>query len=183
MRRLSIIRFREAHKLKEQRGLVIVGMDRLIRTHQHLKKEPPATENALAMEQIGAIIGTLEDENKDLAERVAVLWNAVLALDALELSNTEVLLEQWYVQDGYDYLERIRRRIVERLPLGELAFPGQPGPIGQIHWHGKGDAEDEEALCTLADLRYHFDARSAQLELKQEKYRWARAKALAGVGP
>lgn len=86
MRPESIRRFREAFKLEELRSTqVIPGMNLLIHAYEHLKEEPPAPENTAAMELIFPIIGTLEDESKELAES-AELWGEVLAIDGLGAS-------------------------------------------------------------------------------------------------
>lgn len=172
------MRFREASKLKELRGPVNAGMDLLIHAYEHLQKQPPTPENAAAMELILPIIGTLENENKELADKSAELWGEVLDLDGVELSSPEILEALERTGRGQCCIERAMHHLEKRFPVGELAFPGRSGAAGQLRLRGKGNADDEEALRTLTDLHWQLVRLRADLENAQEKYQWAMAKAL-----
>jgi hypothetical protein len=161
MRRLSIRRFRECLKIETERATLLDEMARLSRSRERLRKKPASAKNTRDMERISLKFGPLEDRNKELAERVAILWHAVLALDGAELTDWDLLREERRVGCGSAWLDRVMTHLAES---------------------HLGVDIDEGVIIQIADLRAELMKRWNQLKSKQEEHRWARAQAEAWVG-
>jgi hypothetical protein len=113
MRRLSIRRFRECLKIETERATLLDEMARLSRYRERLRKKATSAQNTRDMDRISLRFGPLEDRNKELAEKSATLWHAVLALDAAELTDRDLLREQRRVGRGSAWLERVITHLAE----------------------------------------------------------------------
>jgi hypothetical protein len=156
MRRLSARRFRECLKIETERAFLLDEMVRLIRSRERLRKKPASAKNTQDMERISLRVGPLEDRNKELAEKSATLWHAVLALDGAELTDRDLLREQSRVGRGSAWLDRVMMHL-EKSHLGVDV--------------------DEGLMMQIADLRAELMKRWYEVKSKQEEHRWTQAEA------
>jgi hypothetical protein len=156
MRRLSARRFRECLKIETERAALLDEMVRLIRSRERLRKKPASAKNTQDIERISLRVGLLEDRNKELAEKRATLWHAVLVLDGAELTDRDLLREERRVGRGWAWLDRVMAHLGE----GHL-----------------GVDIDEEVLMQIASLRWELMTRWHELKSKQKEHQWAQAEA------
>jgi hypothetical protein len=156
MRRLSIRRFRECLKIETERATLLDEMARLSRYRERLRKKATSAQNTRDIDRISLRFGPLEDRNKELTEKSATLWHAVLALDAAELTDRDLLREQRRVGRGSAWLERVMTHLAES---------------------HLGVDIDEGVIIHIADLRAELMTRWHELKNKQEEHRWAQAEA------
>jgi hypothetical protein len=159
MRRLSIRRFRECLKIEAERATLLDEMARLSRSRERLRKKAASVQNTRNIDRISLRFGPLEDRNRELAEKGAILWHAVLALDAAELTDWNLLREQRCVGRGSAWLGRVMRH------------------LAKSHL---GVDVDEDVMTQIADLHGELMKRWYELKSKQEEHRWAQAEAWVG---
>ena len=132
---------------------------RLSRYCERLRKKAASAQNTLDIERISLRFGPLEDRNRELAEKRATLWHAVLALDGAELTNWDLLREQRRVGRGWAWLDRVLTHLAES---------------------HLGVDVDEEVMMQIANLRTELMKRWYALKSKQEEHRWTQAEAWVG---
>jgi hypothetical protein len=150
------MRFRECMKVEAERATLMDEMARLSRYHERLRKKTASTQNTRDIERVSLRFGPLEDRNKELAEKRATLWHAVLALDGAELTSWDVLREQERVGRGRQWLDRVMKHLEES---------------------HLGVDIDEGVMMQIADLRGELMRRRSELKSNQEKHQWTQAEA------
>jgi hypothetical protein len=156
MRRLSARRFRECLKIETERAALMDEMARLSRYRERLRKKAASAQNTRDIERISLGFGPLEDRNKELAEKRATLWHAVLALDGAELTDRDLLREQSRVGRGSAWLDRVMTHLAES---------------------HLGVDIDEGVMMQIADLRAELMTRWHELKSKQKEHQWTQAEA------
>ena len=150
------MRFRECMKVEAERATLMDEMARLGRYRERLRKKSASAQNTGDIERISLRFGPLEDRNKELAEKRATLWHAVLALDGAELTSWDVLREQERVGRGTQWLDRVMKHLEES---------------------HLGVDIDEGVMMQIADLRADLMRRRSELKSNQEKHQWTQAEA------